>query len=300
MNELTPPAAALALADDLAGAFDLYDQSAARFLATRKETTRPTYANALKQYRAACEAADLPPISGDALIAYSTALESQRGQLAADTIRLRLKAVGSLFTWLYTFGLSPIKPELVSELITMPEARRLSPRDLLSEDEARRLLAAARVFPVDHCLITLMLGAGLRLSEVLALKAGDVYQVGLKYFVRVASGKGGKSREVPITLTTFGIVSAYASLTHGTVVFFPHHYPRKVQRIITKHARRAGIDKPITPHSLRHTFANKLAELGTPVDLIGELLGHASLDTTKIYTRPGELLRRADLPTLPW
>lgn len=296
MNDLIPTGGVLTTTDPT----DQWDMAAARFLATRKsDRTRLTYANALKLYRAALPA-DLSPISGDGLIAYSTHLESHRGELAADTIRLRLKVVTSFFRWLYTFGLSPIKPELVSELIAMPEARLLSPRDLLSEDEAQRLLTAARFFPADHCLITLMLGAGLRLSEALTLQASDVYQAGGRCFVRVASGKGGKSREVPITPATFETVSAYASLTHGTVVLFPHHYPRKVQRIITKQARRAAIDKPITPHSLRHTYANKLAELGTPIELIGELLGHASLDTTKTYTRPGELLRRADLPALPW
>lgn len=299
MNDLTPTAAgALTAADSSAQ----WDMAAARFLATRKsEKTRLTYANALKQYRAACMVGNLPPISGDALIAYSTHLEAQRGELAADTIRLRLKAVTSFFGWLYTFGLSPIKPELVSKLITMPEARRLSPRDLLSEDEAQRLLAAARFWPADHCLIALMLGAGLRLSEALALKASDVYQAGGRCFVRVQSGKGGKSREVPISPATFETVNVYiGNFDNIQVSIFPDHYPRRVQRIITRQAKRAGISKPITPHSLRHTYANKLAELGTPIELIGELLGHASLDTTKTYTRPGELLRRADLPALPW
>lgn len=299
MNTIVTQNQAIIKADDLGQALAQFDQAADRFIITRKSTkTQKAYRYALQTYRNIAEQLEIDPLKADCIIAYNTSLQDR--ELANDTKRLRLKSVQSFFTWLYTFGLSSLKPELVSELMTMPEARQLSPRDLLSEDEAQRLLKASSVFPDDHCLITLMLNAGLRLSEVLALKSEDVYQVGQRCFVRVESGKGGKSREVPIKLATLETVQSYATGLDSDRLLFADVYPRKVQRIITKQARRAGIDKPITPHSLRHTYANKLAELGTPLELIGECLGHASYDVTKIYTRPGELLKRAELPALPW
>lgn len=282
---------------DLNQALDQFDQAASRFLATRKsKATQRTYAIALSAYREMAQSLGLDPLRADCIIAYNEEL-NQSG-LANDTIRLKLKSVQSLFTWLYTFGLSNLKPEMVSELISLPEARKLSPRDLLSEDEAQRLLHAASYFPVDHCLITLMLNAGLRLSEVLDLKTEDIYQVGKKAFILVRNGKGGKSREVPITPAVYETVRRYTKDSTGDL--FSNVYPRKVERMITRHCQRAGISRGITPHSLRHTYANMLAQLGTPLELIGELLGHSSFDVTKLYTRPGELLKRAELPQLPW
>lgn len=284
---------------DISPALAQFDELAARFLATRKSAqTQKTYNIGLKAYRLTAESLQVDPLGGDCLIAYNASLQEQ--PLANDTKRLRLKSIQSFYTWLYTFGLTQLKPEMVAQLITIPASRELSPRDLLSEDEAQRLLKAASLFPVDYCIITLMLNAGLRLSEALALKTHDIYQAGSKYFVRVESGKGDKPRETPITRATFETVQRYATGLDSDRPLFPNVYPRKVQRIISKQSKRAGISRNITPHSLRHTYANKLAELGTPLELIGECLGHASYDVTKRYTRPGELLRRADLPALPW
>jgi integrase/recombinase XerD len=64
--------------------------------------------------------------------------------------------------------------------------------------------------------------------------------------------------------------------------------------------RRAGIDKNVTPHTLRHTHAHHLRLMGYPLEAIGERLGHATLETTKLYTRPAELVQQIALPAMPW
>lgn len=305
MNELTTQPAALALADDLARAFDLYDQSAARFLATKKAQTQRTYEIALNTYRAACEAVLVSPISGDALIGYSALMETQRadkgGTLSNDTIRLRLKAVHAFFRWAWAFDLSPIKPELIKYLIQMPPARQLSPRDILSQDEAALLLAKA-VDPVEKALVTVMLSAGLRLSEALALKVKDVFQFDSRYFLNVAIGKGDKARIVPIESATYEIIMAYIGKDSDLEekLLFQGFYPRGVQRLIKRITRRTGIKKNITPHSLRHTYGSMRRRQGLPVDLISKILGHSSETITRLYTRPGQLLLESDLPKLPW
>lgn len=131
------------------------------------------------------------------------------GDLANDTIRAKLKAVQSLFSWCYTFNLSPLKPQQVSELITMPEAKKLSPRDILTTHEAKRLLNAAKS-DLDRCLLRVMLDAGCRVSEALTLKVGDVYAASDRYYIHVAGGKGDKSRDIPISRDLYQELSDFA------------------------------------------------------------------------------------------
>lgn len=305
MNDLTPtPAVALA-ADSFNRAFDLFDQISTRFLATKRDRTRKAYRTALTDFRDTCEVGALPPLSGDALIAYSALLDAHRadkgGDMSNDTIRLRLKAVHALFRWAWAFDLSPIKPELIKHLVHMPPARQLSPRDILSQDEATRLLAKA-VDPLEKALITVMLSAGLRLSEALALRVKDVFQFDDRSFLNVAIGKGDKGRIVPIALDAYEVIIGYigADSAIAEKLLFEGLYPRGVQRLVKRIARRAGINKNITPHSLRHTYGSVRRRQGVPVDLISKLLGHSSETITRLYTRPGQLLLESDLPALPW
>lgn len=289
---------------DLGQALTRFDELAARFLATRKsEATRQTYARALADYRVTAEGLGLDPLGGDALIAFNSDLQSQRrdsgGNLANDTIRTRLKAVQSLFTWGYTFGIVNLKPEQVSELITLPEARKLSPRDILTGDEASALLKRA---PNDtaYTIMRVMLDCGLRLAEALSLKREDVYKAAGLHFIGVKAGKGDKSRDVQIPGEVYNVILAYAEregITEGKLFDAPR---RTVQYWVTSAAQRAGIDKRITAHSLRHSLGNAYALAGVDIAQIGAILGHASLDTTRLYTRPASVLKQAALPALPW
>lgn len=266
-----------------------FDALAGRFLATCKsERTRATYGRALSTYQRSAAGNGLDPLKADAVIAYSN--ELQQARLANDTKRIRLKAIQSFFAWCYAFGLSPLKPEQISRLITMPPARKLSPRDILTEHEARTMLSttAGR----DRALIRVMLDAGLRVSEAVALLADDVYPASDRFYIHVAHGKGDKSRDVEIPPDLYHELRAL-----GDSRLFRMNRVT-AWRIIERAA--AGLDKAISPHSLRHTHAHQLRLLGWPLEMIADRLGHSSLETTKVYTRPAELAQQIRLPLMPW
>lgn len=295
--------------------FELFDQAAARFLATRRsDRTRETYQRNLSEYRALASELGGDPLRADCLIAYNSHLTQRRrdngGDLANDTIRLKLKALQSFFSWCYGYDLTPLRPKQVSDLLTMPQARKLSPRDILTPAEASAILQAARTGKDPRrntCLIRAMLDAGLRVSEALGLKARDIYPAEGRYYLHVASGKGDKSRDVEIPPTLYRDLSDYAS-QEGIDITDPRQGERSlfdlhrsnVWRLVERCAAAANIPKRITPHSLRHTHAHQLRLQNWPLEVIAERMGHSNLDTTKIYTRPAELSRQIPLPLMPW
>jgi integrase/recombinase XerD len=290
-------------------AFRLFDQAVERFLISRKtDNTRQAYGLALKLYRAYAARQELDPLRADALIAYNRFANERRGELSNDTIRARLKAVQSLFSWLYRWGLSPLKPDLIAkDILDMPPAKKLSPRDILTIDEARRLLAAAEG-QRDRCLIQLMLDDGLRVSEALALTWDNIYSALDRYYVDVIAGKGNKTR----------MVETPAGLWHALVAYRDNMQARSQSepwldasrpfaihrttawRIVDRTAGAAGLEKTVTPHSLRHTHAHQLRMAGWPLEMIADRLGHKSLNTTQVYTRPAEMAAKIKLPAMPW
>jgi len=308
---LAPVATAVVALPELDAALAAYDAAAARFLATRKsERTRANYGHALALYRSHAVQHGADPLRADCLIAWSRAQNSQRrdagGDLSNDTIRLRLHALQSFLSWAWAFGLTPLKPELVASMVTIPPARQLSPRDILTPDEVRRLLLAAEE-ERDRCLLRVMLDAGLRVSEALDLRCGDVYTASDRCWLHVARGKGDKARDVEIPRPLYTTLAAYARAA-GLDLLSPGDERRRLfeldrgnaWRMVSKTAARAGITKRVTPHSLRHTHAHHLRLADFPLEVIGARLGHATLETTKRYTRPAELAQQLPLPTMPW
>lgn len=271
-----------------------FDEVASRFLSTRKtDNTRQVYSRALSFYRQHSQELGIHPLKADGLIAYSNSLNA-REDITNDTKRSRLKAVQSFFSWLYTFGLSPVKPEMVSELISIPPARQLSPRDILTSDEAKRLLSVA-TSQQDRCLIRLMLDCGLRVSEALNVKVDDTYSANDRYYVFVSRAKGNKQRDVEMPESLFNELREYKS---SGKLFYIHR--ATAFRIIRKLSDLAGIEKDVSPHSLRHTHAHHLRLLGWPIEAISQRLGHASIETTKLYTRPAEIAKSISLPKMEW
>jgi integrase/recombinase XerD len=145
----------------------------------------------------------------------------------------------------------------------------------------------------DRAMLELLYAAGLRVSELVYLSVNDVnLEVG---YVR-AKGKGAKERIVPIGGTASRALKEYLegprrswALKSSNGTLFLGWGGRKITRqgfwkILKKHARAAGIQKRITPHTLRHSFATHLLESGEDIRKIQELLGHASLSTTQLYT----------------
>jgi integrase/recombinase XerD len=145
----------------------------------------------------------------------------------------------------------------------------------------------------DRALMELMYAAGLRVSEVLNLEISDVnFSEG---YVRIF-GKGSKERIVPVNETALLYINRYIGNCRNIIkndksgsTLFLNHRGGKMSRmavwdIIKKYSIKAGIDKQIHPHTLRHSFATHLLEGGADIRIIQELLGHSDISTTQIYT----------------
>lgn len=155
---------------------------------------------------------------------------------------------------------------------------------VLSKEEVRSLIEAAPT-KKSRLLIELLYASGLRIAECCAMKVEDLELADRIAWVR--GGKGGKDRMVILSNVLIERLRRFlGSRKMGPV--FPGRSgpmtPRNAQKIIANSARRAGIRKEVTPHKLRHSFATHLREAGTDLRVIQELLGHASIQTTEIYT----------------
>jgi integrase/recombinase XerD len=298
---ITPQAGPLVL-DGRAGLV-AFDEAVPRFVhEKRAAATRTQYTRALGVYRAHCTERELSPFGGDAVQTYN---DTQRrlwttGALAADTVRIRLAVVKTFLTWAWEFGLTPITPALLKRWLHLPPARQLSPRDVLTADEAAALIAAARDTR-DRLLIRIMLGAGLRIAEALAVRPADLWRDAGRAWLHVRPSKGEKTRDVEIDLALQADLVRWARerrLDHEARLWTLD--PGTAWRMVQRTATQAGITKDITPHSLRHTHAHHLALLGVPLEVIGARLGHSDLRVTTRYTRPATLVQVQPVPALPW
>jgi site-specific recombinase XerD len=199
------------------------------------------------------------------------------------------------------------------ELMTMMSAVR-EPQKLpvvLSREEVARLLAAVRN-PKHRAALSVAYGAGLRVSEVVALKVSDVD--GQRMTLRVEQGKGRKDRYAllsPVLLQTLRTWWCFAR-QQGKVLrggwLFPGMDPtdpittRQLNRAVHLAATAARIDKRVSMHTLRHSFATHLLEQKVDIRVIQVLLGHKKIETTVLYTQVAtEILREvvSPLETLP-
>lgn len=130
--------------------------------------------------------------------------------------------------------------------------------------------------------------AGLRISEVVGLRVADIDS--RRMTIRICQGKGRKDRDVMLSPRLLVVLRAYGKATRPTDWLFPGNVPGRpitdgsVHRICVRAALTAGLDKHVTIHTLRHSFATHLLEGGTDLRTIQVLLGHRSLRTTAVYT----------------
>ncbi|MBS0562248.1 MAG: site-specific integrase [Proteobacteria bacterium] len=176
---------------------------------------------------------------------------------------------------------------------TIPEriAYAREPRKLptvLSADEVVRFLESVSSQKARVALTTAY-AAGLRVSEVAALKVRDIDS--RRMVMRIEHGKGDKERYAMLSATLLGILRAYWRLARPPLYLFPGRTPDKPIEPTTLHAAcrsaaaAAGLDKRVSVHVLRHSFATHLLEQGADIRVIQVLLGHENLSTTARYTR---------------
>jgi len=217
-------------------------------------------------------------------------------QLGADEVRLfighyikvrrvgagRLKQVLAALKFLYARTLG--RPEAVSFIRFPKQPQRLPV--VLGMTEVRALLRALRE-PKYRVLACVLYATGMRVSEVCRMQNGDIDAA--QGVIRIR-GKGGKERLVMMSPRLLLILRAYWLVERPTVpyLFTADGKPLKppaVRKALAKASAEAGIDKKVTPHVTRHTFATHLLEGGTDLRTIQVLLGHGSIRTTSIYTR---------------
>ncbi|HEY8018318.1 MAG TPA: site-specific tyrosine recombinase XerD [Actinomycetota bacterium] len=227
-----------------------------------------------------------------ASVSASTHGDDERPYRATSVARM-LSSVRSFHRFLLRDGITARDP---ATGVAQPKLPRQLPHPL-TVDETRRLLeapdAATPTGLRDRAILELLYGAGLRISELTAL---DVDDLDLEEGAVRVLGKGGKEREVPLGRFAREAVDAYltrgrpalASAGSRAALFLNARGGRLTRqsgnRLLAIHVRTAGIESRVTPHSLRHSFATHLLEGGADVRVVQELLGHASVATTQIYT----------------
>jgi integrase/recombinase XerD len=167
-------------------------------------------------------------------------------------------------------------------------ARKL-PR-FLTLEEFRAMVGAAKN-PRDSMLLKCLFHLGLRNSEAMNLKKDDVDII--NKMIKVVQGKGSKDRLVFIPNDRFAEELRDYIKNMTTSTLFPVS-DRQIRNIIKKYARISGIRAPeeVHPHTLRHSYATHLVNMGVGIDVVQDMLGHERLETTKIYTQMGKEQKR--------
>lgn len=214
--------------------------------------------------------------------------------IAASSQARTISGIRSFFDFLLLEKMVESNP---TELVELPQQARKLP-DVLSAEEIDKMLQGIDRSTSEGernlAMLETMYGSGLRVSELVNLKISDLYIP--DEFVKIF-GKGSKERLVPLSPISIKLIGNYLSFVrvHLPVakgfedILFLNNRGRSLSRvmvflIIKKLAQKAGIQKNISPHTFRHSFATHLVENGADLRVVQELLGHASITTTEIYT----------------
>ena len=199
---------------------------------------------------------------------------------------------GTVVNWvaaLRFFFVKTLKRHQFREFLPYPQDRRRLPTVLSREEVSRLINAAGTLF--RRTLLMTLYGTGMRRAELAHLKVGDIDSQ--RMIIRVVAGKGGKDRDLPLSPALLEILREYWRWRKPRLYLFPTRTCRRrldqpisdktVWIACSEAARRAGISKRVTPHTLRHSWATHLLEAGTDLRTIQVLLGHGDLETTAQY-----------------
>lgn len=232
--------------------------------------------------------------------------------LKKNTQNYHLIALRSFLKYLAKHDVETLAPDKI-ELMKMPDRdvtfldgsdlnrileapfKNIDKKRLEKQDKKTKLAPTLLIAYRDKAILELLFSTGLRVSELTRLKKEDV---NLKRDEFTVKGKGKKNRIVFFSEQAKYWLKKYLDVRHdmNPHLFISHDKrtgkdnddepltPRSVQRTVQKHAREAGITKPVTPHTLRHSYATDLLQNGADIRSVQTMLGHSSITTTQIYT----------------
>lgn len=261
-------------------------------------TTAAAYLSDLQQFAAfADDRGVVAPVAVDADLLRDFVYQLKEAGAAPASIRRKISALRTYFGFLQAEGVADSDP---SELLEGPKARRRLPTVLTAGEVTRLLESPEGSEPLavrDRAILEMLYATGVRISELVTLRVRDVDTT--EQLVR-ARGKGSKERIVPFGSAALRALAAYLDVARPSLMSGGHKrdsggalflnrrgrgLTRKgVWEVVRRHVLLAGIDKRVTPHTLRHTFATHLLEGGADIAAVQEMLGHADISTTQIYT----------------
>lgn len=258
--------------------------------------TRLAYERDLRLFKEALELKDndaLATVSREQVIRYMTGLKNKG--LAAATIARKLAAIKSFYRFMTAEGYLEIDPAEVVEagtkgiklpkVLNQEEVLKLLEQPDLRTDEGYR----------DRTMLEVLYATGMRVSELLGLPVSGV-NLQMKYII--AFGKGSKERLIPIGSIAVEYLDKYLNVVRPKLLHTKNPNVKNLflsmsgnemtrQRfwqIIRGYGHQAGLNKELTPHMLRHSFATHLLDNGADLRSVQELLGHSDISTTQIYT----------------
>jgi integrase/recombinase XerC len=267
----------------------------AQHLRHERRLSPHTLDNYLRDLRHLCEFCDRqgiddwPALQAPQVRAYVA--WRHRGGIAGNSLQRELSAIRSFFNYLLREGAAGHNP---AQDIPAPKSPRNLPQTL-DVDQAARLLEipgddddAVR----DRAIMELMYSSGLRLAELIGLDCADV---DLQDATVRVTGKGAKTRVLPVGRKALAALQAWLQRRHHltgaaavSALFLGRSGKRIAARTVQEHMRRRalaqGLTVPVHPHMLRHSFASHLLESSGDLRAVQELLGHANIATTQIYT----------------
>jgi integrase/recombinase XerD len=262
--------------------------------------TLASYRRDLRRYLEVLAAAgldDLASVSEETVAAFLASLrrgDSGHQPLAASSAARTIVAVRGLHRFAAREGMVPVD---TAAAVKPPATSRRLPKAIPVEDVAALIAAAGDETPRglrDAALLELLYATGARISEAVSL---DVDDIDAADGAVVLHGKGDKDRMVPVGRMALAAIDAYLvrgrpdlmATGHGTPALFVNHRGGRLTRqsawsVLRRAAQRAGVRVEVSPHTLRHSFATHLLDGGADVRVVQELLGHASVTTTQLYT----------------
>ena len=267
--------------------------------------TVAAYGNDLRQFSEFLRienAQTAPELAGSSLLDANTVARFvlhllERGYAQA-TVARKVAAVKSFFHYAAESGVITTNP---AAAVDSPRVHRAAPQAVDPSDVSLLLeVGCAGDMPDDlrdRAMLTLLYHSGMRVSELVALNDIDV---DFQSSVVSCRGRGGRVRSIPLTQQACLVVQDYLTngrpflaradgLNGGPSALFLNHRGTRLTRqgfwlIMRERARAAGVEAPMTPHALRHSFALHHLGTGTPLRDLKELLGHVNISTTQIYT----------------